>query len=993
MATATPAAASFQVPVAPGSGDSGFYNTSSDNPTLPSQCGLDFGLVLDSSGSIGNTGIANLKTAANAFVDSLVDTGSRVAVTSFSTSSPGTGGTNLAPTALTSANLNTIKNSYANLSSNGWTNWQDGLVKMDAFGGWTGSSPDLMVFITDGNPNTTNTSTPGQYNDGAKAAVNPAITIANGMKADGTKMFGIAVGSSISLNPIMAITNQTAYNGSNFPIAGYVQTNDYAALAQQLKELAVDLCAPSLTITKLADTPDTQGFQPANGWTFDTTVTIPGASGKWVTPTTDVIPQNTAITRSAATVNGGAVNFQWEPNGNFPTNPVIVKETLQNGYERDPLLACVARNVIAGTQRNINPTVDGNGNWTLGQIESREIVTCTAKNTLTKLKLTKTVSGGSATPAEFTLTATSPNAPSYSKPGNHPTFEPINGGVVYTLGETGPANYTGGTWSCTNGVNVSNGNQITVPKGTQTECTIANTRDTGRLKLVKKTDPASVNANGWTLTATGPNGAPNVSNLGGQGTLTTVWAGVDYTLAENPNPGANYASSAWTCKDQANATVPVADGKVQVGKGKDVTCEITNTRDAGTLRLVKKTDPASVNPDGWTLSATATTPFDGKNFSNAGGSGTPQSVYAGTPYTLAESPNPGANYTSSVWTCKDGADNPVTVTNSAVTVSKNQAVTCEITNTRDTGSLKLVKKVSGGDKTPADYDLTATATTPFDGKNFTVKGDSDTFKSVFANVDYTLSELPNPGANYTASVWTCKDGANNPVTVTNSAVTVAKNAQVTCEITNTRDLAKLAVVKKVDGGASVPADWKLSAIAAAPNAGKNIVDRAGNITTLAEVYAGTEYTLSEDGPGNYTASNWVCTGTGVTQNGNKVTVAKNGEVTCEITNTRDLAKLAVVKKVDGGASVPADWRLSAIAAAPTPARTSSTGPATSPPWPRSTPAPSTPCPRTGRATTPPATGSAPAPVSPRTATRSPSPRTAKSPARSPTPVTWRSWPW
>ncbi|MBK6761964.1 MAG: hypothetical protein IPG68_01175 [Micrococcales bacterium] len=115
-------------------------------------------------------------------------------------------------------------------------------------------------------------------------------------------------------------------------------------------------------------------------------------------------------------------------------------------------------------------------------------------------------------------------------------------------------------------------------------------------------------------------------------------------------------------------------------------------------------------------------------------------------------------------------------------------------------------------------------------------------------------------------------------------------------------------MKKVDGGASVPADWKLSAIAAAPNAGKNIVDRAGNITTLAEVYAGTEYTLSEDGPGNYTASNWVCTGTGVTQNGNKVTVAKNGEVTCEITNTRDLAKLAVVKKVDGGASVPADWK-------------------------------------------------------------------------------------
>src|SRR5690606_9306926 len=98
-------------------------------------------------------------------------------------------------------------------------------------------------------------------------------------------------------------------------------------------------------------------------------------------------------------------------------------------------------------------------------------------------------------------------------------------------------------------------------------------------------------------------------------------------------------------------------------------------------------------------------------------------------------------------------------------------------------------------------------------------------------------------------------------------------------------------------------------------------DRAGNISTLAEVYAGTEYTLSETGPNNYTAGSWQCTGTGVTQNGNKVTVAKNGEVTCEITNTRDLAKLAVVKKVEGGASVPADFKLSAKAAAPTRGKT------------------------------------------------------------------------
>ncbi|MEI2621453.1 MAG: hypothetical protein V9G09_12015 [Candidatus Nanopelagicales bacterium] len=70
VATAAPAAAAF--------------DPSTPNPGLPGKCGLSFGLVLDSSGSIGqDPGMKNLISASNAFVDSLVDTGSTVAVTSF----------------------------------------------------------------------------------------------------------------------------------------------------------------------------------------------------------------------------------------------------------------------------------------------------------------------------------------------------------------------------------------------------------------------------------------------------------------------------------------------------------------------------------------------------------------------------------------------------------------------------------------------------------------------------------------------------------------------------------------------------------------------------------------------------------------------------------------------------------------------------------------------------------------------------------------------
>ena len=115
VATAAPAAAVDAVPQISG------FATQTANPDLASKCGLNFGLVLDSSGSIGGNGIANLKLAANAFVDSLVDTGSKVSVTSFSTRSPGTGSNptpaNLAATDLTTANLTTIKNSYSGLAS------------------------------------------------------------------------------------------------------------------------------------------------------------------------------------------------------------------------------------------------------------------------------------------------------------------------------------------------------------------------------------------------------------------------------------------------------------------------------------------------------------------------------------------------------------------------------------------------------------------------------------------------------------------------------------------------------------------------------------------------------------------------------------------------------------------------------------------------------------------------------------------------------------
>ena len=81
------------------------------------------------------------------------------------------------------------------------------------------------------------------------------------------------------------------------------------------------------------------------------------------------------------------------------------------------------------------------------------------------------------------------------------------------------------------------------------------------------------------------------------------------------------------------------------------------------------------------------------------------SVYTGIEYTLSET-GPG-DYSPSDWVCTDEQGASVTSTGGKVTLDKGDKVTCEITNDRDLGELKLVKKVTGDNnaKAPADWDL------------------------------------------------------------------------------------------------------------------------------------------------------------------------------------------------------------------------------------------------------------------------------------------------
>ncbi len=90
----------------------GIWQQSRANPPLSSECGLSVALVLDLSGSVGDTGnLGNLKTAANTFTDSLVGTPSSMALFSFSEVSPASGATQNYPT-LTSVSTQAQANAF-----------------------------------------------------------------------------------------------------------------------------------------------------------------------------------------------------------------------------------------------------------------------------------------------------------------------------------------------------------------------------------------------------------------------------------------------------------------------------------------------------------------------------------------------------------------------------------------------------------------------------------------------------------------------------------------------------------------------------------------------------------------------------------------------------------------------------------------------------------------------------------------------------------------
>lgn len=232
--------------------------TITTNPTLPPTCGLDIALVLDNSTSIDNSEMTSMKNAMTAFTNALDGTPTQFSVIHFAT-------TATVDQSFTS-NISTINSKINAIPvGGGYTNWDDGLRKAQSTL-FNRSNPNLIIFASDGNPNTVGNGPANNASSGTEA-VDAARFVANVLKssAETTRILALGIGTDLNQNNMKQISG---------PSVGTSLTNDvvvvssFTDLANQLKAFATESCGGSITVNKYYDQVD-EAHRGGAGWIYN----------------------------------------------------------------------------------------------------------------------------------------------------------------------------------------------------------------------------------------------------------------------------------------------------------------------------------------------------------------------------------------------------------------------------------------------------------------------------------------------------------------------------------------------------------------------------------------------------------------------------------------------------------------------------------------------------------------------------------------------------
>lgn len=444
------------------------------NPPIEQSCGLDVTLVLDASGSVSSShAVEDVRDAGSTLLDALTNTNSTARVTQFASLSeqlaPRTGIDDAAlerdgalgqavtdyynpipprPGQVTiesydgSGNAQNDSNYRTSNGSNQYTNWDQGLDQ-------AGSDPgELVIFVTDGDPtgfDFDRSADPFDQGPPPDVAVNTnrseantvtmdrAVQGANGIKASGARVLTIGVGSALnsssSVGRLQRISGPQVVRDDDLADVDDLNQIDVALitefedLSQFMRSLVLQLCSPSLTVRKLAQTAGDAAYTPRQGWDITVTPEVPGGSGfDWILP--DTAP---ATSKTQATNATGFAQFQWEPDPPEADSRATVAEAVEadhtpgrpgsgNDYR------CEARNEFGDVREITGDFTDpANPSFLLDPVE-QEIVTCTVWNSfdyapaiaLSKTNAPGRVRGDLSPPAVVTSSYVATN------PGNTP---------------------------------------------------------------------------------------------------------------------------------------------------------------------------------------------------------------------------------------------------------------------------------------------------------------------------------------------------------------------------------------------------------------------------------------------------------------------------------------------------------------------------------------------------------------------------------------------
>jgi uncharacterized repeat protein (TIGR01451 family) len=431
------------------------------NPNLAQRCGINVMLVLDESGSIGDSA-DTVRDAARAFLNALAGTGSAVSIIDFST----TAQRQVKYTTVTAESIANVFNPYLEngYRPGGWTNWEAAFQQVRT-ANTQGTVADLVVFMTDGDPTARNTNSSGTVTglvEGDAEALRRAAQQADLVKGQGSHVFALGVGAAVtkpsSASRLTAVSGFDQFPGTPLSEADYTLVEEFDELADALRQLAIALCRSSVTVTKLVDEGDGV-YRPDPGWRFTASVSVPGGY-TWVQPA----PPPQSGPRSRVTDDDGVASFQWKPDNPNATSTVTLSELVKPGYEFVDY-TCTT-NAPGRTRRKVRQGLLSQDIGT-GTIGPNEYARCTVRNRIVPgtIEIEKEATPQSRRPFPFT----GPFEPFVlvDAPGGDESSRIFSGLApgTYTFREEVPENWELTGITCTDPTVVITGPEVAVTLG------------------------------------------------------------------------------------------------------------------------------------------------------------------------------------------------------------------------------------------------------------------------------------------------------------------------------------------------------------------------------------------------------------------------------------------------------------------------------------------------------------------------------------------------